>query len=56
MIQRISKTKSWFFERINKIGKPLAKLAKGPRDDLICMAVTLRLETFDFLVYRLSVP
>jgi hypothetical protein len=30
-IQRISKTKSWFFERINKIDKPLAKLTKGPR-------------------------
>jgi hypothetical protein len=25
-IQRIRKTKSWFFERINKIDKPLAKL------------------------------
>jgi hypothetical protein len=30
-IQRISKTKIWFFERINKIDKPLAKLTKGPR-------------------------
>jgi hypothetical protein len=26
--KRISKTKSWFFERINKIDKPLAKLSK----------------------------
>ena len=31
-IQRINKNKSWFFERINKIDKPLAKLTKGPRD------------------------
>jgi hypothetical protein len=30
-IQRITKIKSWFFERINKIYKPLAKLSKGPR-------------------------
>jgi hypothetical protein len=30
-IQRISKTKSWIFERINKIDKSLAKLTKGPR-------------------------
>jgi hypothetical protein len=30
-IQRISKTKSRFFEKINKIDKPLAKLTKGPR-------------------------
>ena len=29
-IQRINKTKSWFFERINKIDKPLATLTKGP--------------------------
>jgi hypothetical protein len=30
IIQRINKTKSWFFERINKIDKPLAKLTNGP--------------------------
>jgi hypothetical protein len=28
-IQRVGKTKSWFFERINKIDKPLEKLTKG---------------------------
>jgi hypothetical protein len=27
-IQRINKTKSWFFEKINKIDKPLANLTK----------------------------
>ena len=25
-IQRINETKSWFFEKINKIGKPVVKL------------------------------
>jgi hypothetical protein len=30
----IQKIKSWFFERINKINKPLAKLTKGPRDNV----------------------
>jgi hypothetical protein len=30
-IQRISKTRSWFFEGINKIDNPLAKLIKVPR-------------------------
>ena len=30
-IQRITKMKRWFFERINKIDKPLAKLIKGSR-------------------------
>ena len=27
-IEKISKTKSWFFEKINKIDKPLARLIK----------------------------
>ena len=27
-IIKINKTKSWFFERINKIDKPLARLIK----------------------------
>ena len=33
-IQGISKTKNWFFERINKIDKPIAKLSKGSRDSI----------------------
>jgi hypothetical protein len=31
-IQRINKTKSWFFEKINKIDKPLANLTKVRRE------------------------
>ena len=27
-IVKINKTKSWFFEKINKIGKPLTRLIK----------------------------
>ena len=27
-IEKINKTKSWFFEKINKIDKPLARLIK----------------------------
>ena len=27
-IAKINKTKSWFFEKINKIDKPLARLTK----------------------------
>jgi hypothetical protein len=30
-IQRINKTKSWFFEKINKIDRPLATLTKKRR-------------------------
>ena len=31
-IVKINKTKSWFFEKINKIGKPLARLIKTKRE------------------------
>ena len=30
-IVKINKTKSWFFKKINKIGKPLARLIKKKR-------------------------
>ena len=31
-IAKINKTKSWFFEKINKIDKPLARLIKRKRE------------------------
>ena len=31
-IAKISKAKSWFFEKINKIDKPLARLIKKQRE------------------------
>ena len=34
-IQRINQTRSWFFEKINKIDKPLARLTKGHRDSIL---------------------
>ena len=30
---KINKTKSWFFEKINKVDKPLARLIKKKRED-----------------------
>jgi hypothetical protein len=33
-VQRINKTSSWFFEKINKIDKPLARLTGGHRDSM----------------------
>jgi hypothetical protein len=33
-IQTINKIRSWFFEKSNKIDKPLAKLARGHRNNL----------------------
>ena len=32
MIAKINKTKSWFFDEINKIDKPLARLIKKKRE------------------------
>jgi hypothetical protein len=34
MIQRINKTKSWFFGKINKLDKPFSKLTKGQGDSI----------------------
>jgi hypothetical protein len=34
-IQRINQTRSWFFEKINKIDKPLARLTRGRRDSIL---------------------
>ena len=31
-VEQINKTTSWFFERINKINKPLARLIKEKRE------------------------
>ena len=32
IIAKINETKSWFFEKINKIDKPLARLIKKTRE------------------------
>jgi hypothetical protein len=34
MIRRINKTKSWFYVKITKLEKPLAKVTKGHRDSI----------------------
>ena len=34
-IQRINQTRSWFFEQINKIDKPLARITRGHRDSIL---------------------
>ena len=32
-LQKINKSKSWYFEKINKIGRPLARLIKKKREN-----------------------
>jgi hypothetical protein len=39
-MQRINQTKSWFFEKINKIDKPLARLTRGHRDSVLINKIT----------------
>ena len=34
MIQKINESKSWFFEKINKIGKHLTRLIKEKREKI----------------------
>jgi ribosomal protein L34E len=34
-IQRVNKTRSWFFEKINKIDKPLSRLTTGHRNSIL---------------------
>jgi hypothetical protein len=33
-IQRINKTRSWFFEKIKNIDKPISRLTRGHRDNI----------------------
>jgi hypothetical protein len=34
-LQRINQTRSWLFEKINKIDKPLARLTRKHRDSIL---------------------
>jgi hypothetical protein len=34
-IQRLNQTESWFFEKINKIDKPLAIITRGHRESIL---------------------
>ena len=43
-IGKINKAKSWFFEKINKIGKPLARLIKGKREKNQINKIEMKME------------
>jgi hypothetical protein len=34
-IQRVNQRRSWFFENVNKIDKPLARITRGPKDSIL---------------------
>jgi hypothetical protein len=44
-IQRINQTRSLFFEKINKIDKPLARLTRGHRDSILINKIRMKKET-----------
>ena len=43
-IAKINKTKSWFFEKINKIGKPLARLIKKEEKTIKTIKLEMKME------------
>ena len=43
-IAKFNKTKSWFFERINKIDKPLARLIKKQREKIKSIKLEMKME------------
>ena len=43
-IAKINKTKSWFFEKVNKIDKPLARLIKKPGEKIKSTKLEMKME------------
>jgi hypothetical protein len=44
-IQSFNQTRSWFFEKINKIDKPLARFTRGHRDSIPINKIRNKKET-----------
>jgi hypothetical protein len=44
-IQRINQTRNWFFEKINKIDKPIARVTRGHRDSIISIKIKMKKDT-----------
>jgi hypothetical protein len=44
-MQRINQRRSWFFEKINKKDKPLARLTRGHRDSILINKIRTKGET-----------
>jgi hypothetical protein len=48
--QSINKTKSWFFEKINKIDKPLANLTKMRREKFQISKITTNTKEIQIII------
>ena len=46
-IPKVNKTKSWFFEKINKIGKPLVRLTREKSRRLKSIDLELKKEKYN---------
>jgi hypothetical protein len=44
-IKRINQVRSWFFEKINKIDKPLARITRSHRDSILINKSEMKRET-----------
>jgi hypothetical protein len=53
-IQRIHQRRSWFFEKINKIDKPLARPTRGHRESILINKI--RNEKGDITTYSAKTP
>ena len=51
-IVKINKTKSWFFEKINKIDKPLARLIKKKREKNQINKLEMKKETLQQTMHK----
>ena len=51
-IAKINKTKSWFFEEINKIDKPLARLIKKKRERMQINKIEMKKEKSQLTVQK----
>ena len=55
-IQRINQTRNWFFEKINKIDKPLAILTRGHRDSILINKIRNEKGDITWLLYTSPSP
>jgi hypothetical protein len=56
IIQRIKQTRHWFFEKINKIDKPLARLTRGHRESILINKIRNERETYQQILKKSKTP
>jgi hypothetical protein len=54
--QMINQTRSWFFEKINKIDKPFARLTIGHRDSILTNKIRNEKGYISKEIYGIKLP